>query len=541
MAAAPTKKKEKSPPPTKAYLAECRKKVDVALMSAIKNLFDDDANGGDFYAHILMQMDRIIDDPRIATAAVSVTNKINLYINSYFMVHVLAEGLDLKNEADKKKLTSRRAAVIKHEILHTIFHHLSRGKDFGNQMLANVAADLVVNSNIDKDLLGTIGLFPENFKLPKDQTLQWYYENYPIEDHPLCQDPNGHDKQYQQKQKGQQGQGQQQGKGQGDKQKGDGKGKGDQEGDGQEDGKGKGKGKGQPGQGSSGGDPSQDHEHGPDGEPCDHKDCGHDHSGEGDQGEQQDSSGGHAVDENGNCTECGGKRTMDNHSVWSDDGGEHISDSMKDSLINDAIMKGADATKNAGRLPKSIQEMIALAKKKPQIPWQMLLKQFVSKLSNGQLKHTKKRISKRFKTRPGVKIKPKLKFAVAIDVSGSVSDREYNIFMNEIFAIAKHTGEVEVIEWDTQVQGQYKITGYKPNVTRHGQGGTDPTEAVRWVNDRKHKYDGVIFFSDGHFCLPELKEPLRIPALFVITADGSKEACKRYRTIQLPKAESDAA
>jgi predicted metal-dependent peptidase len=535
-AKAATKEKKIAPPPTKEFLAECRSKVNIALMSSIKFLFDDDANGGDFYAHIMMSMDRIIDDPRIPTAAVSVSNKINLYINSYFFVHELANGLDPKSESDKKKLVARRAAVIKHEILHTIFHHLSRGKDFGNKMLANIAADLVVNSNIDKDLLGKIGLFPENFKLPKDQTLQWYYENYPIEDNPICQDPNGHDKQHQQKQKAQ-GQGQQskEEKGEG-KEKGDGKGEGKEKEDGKGQGKGKGE-KGEKGQGGGQGDPSQDHEHGEGGEPCDHEGCDHNH----DQQDQQDSSGGHAVDGNGNCTECNGKRTMDNHGVWDSDGGEHISDSMKEGLVNDALRSASDATKNAGRLPKSIQDMIALAKKKPQIPWQMLLKQFVSKLSNGQLKHTKKRISKRFKSRPGIKIKPKLKFAVCVDVSGSISDREYTIFLNEIFAIARHSGEVDVIEWDTKVQGQYKITGYKPNITRHGQGGTDPTEAIHWVNDRKQQYDGCIWFTDGHLYIDELKLPLRIPSLWVITADGSTEAVKNYRKIKLPKAESDAA
>jgi len=528
MAAKETKEK-KAPPPTKEYLAECRSKVNIALMSSIKNLFDDDANGGDFYAHILMQMDRIIDDPRIPTAAVSVSNKINLYINSYFFVHELAAGLDLKVEADKKKLVARRAAVIKHEILHTVFHHLSRGRDFGNKMLANIAADLVVNSNIDKDLLGKIGLFPENFKLPKDQTLQWYYENYPIADHPICQDPNGHDKQHQQKQKAQ-GQGPE-GKEKGDKgdkgEKGDGKGKGE---------KGDGKGKGEKGQGGGQGDPSQDHEHGEGGEPCDHEGCDHNH----DQQDQQDSSGGHATDENGNCTECGGKRTMDNHGVWDSDGGEHISDSMKEGLVNDALRSAADATKNAGRLPKSIQDMIALAKKKPQIPWQMILKQFVSKLSNGQLKHTKKRISKRFKTRPGIKIKPKLKFCVLMDVSGSISNGEYTTFLNEIFAIAKHSGEVDVVEWDVDAYPARKITGYKPNITRQGQGGTDPTAAIAWANDRKHMYDGLVVFTDGHLAVPDVGG-IRIPCLFVITADGSTDACKKYRTIKLPKTESDAA
>lgn len=518
-------KEQKAPPspPTPELLKECRDKVEVAMGNAIKNLFDDERNGGDWYAHILMQMDRIIDDPRIPTAAVSITDKINLYVNSYFFVHTLGEGLDLKKEEDKRKLASKRAAVIKHEILHCIFHHMSRGKDFGNPMLANIAADLVVNSCIDKNILGEQFLYPEKYKLPKDQTLDWYYSNFPIQQQNICQDPSGHDKKQQQQGQGQQSQGQ-----------------------GQQQGQQQGQGQGQPGQGQSGqgegtgeGAPSDNHEHGENGTPC-----GHDHSKQGQgqgqqgqgQGQDQQSAPGHAIDENGNCKECGGVRTFDNHNVWTDDEGDHVSDAMKESLVKDAINRATDSTKNAGNLPRSVQDMIVIAKTKPQVPWQMILKQFVSKLSNGELSHTKKRLSKRFGTRPGIKIKPKLKLAIAMDVSGSITEKEYEVFLNEIFAITRHIGEVEVIEWDTQVQGNYKIKGYKPKITRTGQGGTDPTDAIKWVNNRKNSFDGVIFFSDGYFAINEITNPIRVPALFVITSNGDTSACKKYRTIKLPKA-----
>lgn len=505
--------------PSKQLVDECKSKVERALSSAVKVLFDDEVNGGDFYAHILMQMYRIFDDKRIPTAAVSITNKINLYINSYFFVHQLAQevvdpqtqkvvqpALDLSKESDKLLLQQRRAAVIKHEILHCIFHHMSRGRDFGNPTLANFAADFVVNSNIDPNILGKPFLYPQDFGMPKDKSMDWYYQNYPIEDHPLCDDPSGHRKQYEQNQ----GQSDQQQSGQ------DSQGQSDQQQDDSQDGQGQG---GQGGQSQSnqqqqgqGGGSGDNHSH-------------HDHS----------------VGADGKCKTCGGLRTFDNHEIWNSDGGEHMSDAMKESLVKDAVTRAAEATKNAGNLPQSIQEMIALAKKKPQIPWQSLLRQFVSRLSNGVLNHTKKRPSKRFKTYPGTKIQPKLKLAVCIDISGSISDKEYEIFLNEIFAIAKHTGEVEVVEWDTKVQGTYKIKGYKPNITRLGSGGTCPKDAIKWVNDRKNKFDGCVFFTDGYFYHDEVDDKFRIPAMFVITADGSTNACKKYRTIKLPKTESDAA
>ncbi len=497
--------KRMAEPPTPELLAKCKDEVGMALMRAVKVLFDDEAHGGDFYAHVLMQMDRVFDAPGVPTAAVSVTNKINLYVNSYFFVHLLADDLDITKAEDKRKLDLKRAMIIKHEILHCIFHHLSRGLDFGNQALANIAADLVVNNCIREEVMGSQFLYPSQFKLPSDKSLDWYYKNYPIEEHPICETPSQHDKQHQQRQ--QQGQGQP-GKGaQGEKGKDQG---GQQDGD-----------NGSPG-GESGEGGNEEQE------------------GQGSGSSQEAQAHDHAVDAEGKCTECGGQRTFDNHDIWKEGADDHMSDAMKESLINDALINATNATKNAGSLPNAIQDMIALARKKPQIPWQSILRQFASRISSGVLNMTKKRPSKRFKTYPGTKIRPKLKLAVAVDVSGSISMREYEIFLNEIFAMAKFIGEIEVIEWDTAVQGHYKIKGYKPNITRHGSGGTDPSDAIKWCNDRRNKFDGCVFFSDGYFCLtPEQK--MRIPTLFVITATGSTEYCKNYRTIKLPQEESSAA
>lgn len=453
---------------TAEQIAHARKVAPDELSGAIKELFDDEKNGGVFYAHIIQQMCRHFDDARIPTAAVSVTDKINLYINPCFWIY---------------ELTSRRQrmAVLKHELGHLIFHHCYRIQDFGNRMLANIAADLVVNSLIDGNVFGDKKkqfIFPENFGLPHDETLPFYYENFPVEDHPVCQNPSGHDKEHAESKKD---------------------------------------------DSSSGEDKS------------DTKGDSHDH----------------AVGADGKCKVCGGIRTLDSHDVWSEEEGSKISESMKRSLINDAVNRAADASaKSAGNLPNAIKQAIEIARKKPQIPWTLVLRQFVSKLSTGVLTHTKKRESKRFHTRPGPKINPKLKLLLSFDVSGSITDHEYEIFINEGLAILKNAGigSVDVLEWDASVTSvdlsgkpaAYKLKkGYK--VTRTGSGGTDPMPAIRWINEHKSKYDGTIWFTDGHF-FSDLSEKLKLPSLWVITKDGSEEHLKKtYRTIRLPKTDSDAA
>ena len=476
----------------KELVKNCKDKIELTVGSAIKYLFDEENSGKDFYAHLLMQMDRIYDDPRIPTAAVSVTNKITLYINSKFFVHTLAQSLELDakviasmdekkfSEAEKVKLRLARASVIEHEVLHVLFQHIMRGQDYSNHQLGNIAADLVVNSNLVYNSIPGV-LYPQDFKLPKDETMDYYYKNFPIDNSPICQSPQQHDQDFKD------GKGQE-GKGQGKGDKGKGKDKGDGGGEGKDKGEGSGQGEG--------------HAHGADGK----------------------------------CKVCGGVRSFDNHDIWSSDGGDHVSDAMKDSLIKDAINRAASATKNAGNLPQSVQAVISVAKQKAQVPWQVILRQFVSKLSNSDLHHTKKRLSKRFHTRPGIKLKPKLKLGVGMDVSGSISEDEYKTFLNEIFAIAKHLGEVEIVEWDTKVQGHYKIKGYKPNITRSGAGGTDPTEAIKWFNDRKNQFDGLIMFTDGHL-FSDVGKIVRLPCLWVVTADGSMDSIKdQKRKLKLPKA-----
>jgi predicted metal-dependent peptidase len=521
--------------PSKEEIDRCKNEVHRAVSSAVKVLFDSESNGGDFYAHILLSMDRLFDVPGIGTAAVSITNKLNLFINSYFFVQGLADErkdesgkvvvakLDLSKDSDRRLLSERRAAVLQHEILHTIFHHLSRGRDFGNHQLANIAMDLVVNCNLNINTLGKLMLHPTHYDLPVDKTVDWYYKNFPIDDHPICQSPKEHDQQYQQGQgQGQQPQGK---KGKKDKKKGDSPGDGE-DGDKDQQGKGKGKGKGEQGQGNEQGEEEGQGEAEGEGD--------HDHSHE------------HSVDGNGKCKVCGGLRPLDNHDIWDDEDDQHMSDAMKEmrkSLINDAINRAAEATKNIGKLPNSIQEMIALAKKKAQIPWNRIARQFVSRIANGDMKTTKKKRSKRFGTFPGLKIKPKIKLGVGPDVSGSISPKEYEIFLNEIFAICKATGcDVEVVEWDAGVQGIYKIkSGKKHEVTRTGCGGTDPSEAIKYFNDRRMKFDGVIFMTDGHIPTPSIRP--RVACMWVVTADGNDQVLKDFkqRVIRLPKADSDAA
>ena len=66
-------------------------------------------------------------------------------------------------------------AVLKHEALHVLLHHLTRAKHFAfNPRGYNIAADCAINCHIEG--LPENCLMPEKFGLERNQSSEWYYK-----------------------------------------------------------------------------------------------------------------------------------------------------------------------------------------------------------------------------------------------------------------------------------------------------------------------------------------------------------------------------
>jgi predicted metal-dependent peptidase len=102
------------------------------------------------------------EDKRIPTMGVGTTRRVDLalYYNPEFV----------------KKLTyTQLRAVLKHEALHVLLHHISRNSYFNYNMRAfNFAADMAINCHIEG--LPDNCLFPSKFGLPDNEASEWYYE-----------------------------------------------------------------------------------------------------------------------------------------------------------------------------------------------------------------------------------------------------------------------------------------------------------------------------------------------------------------------------
>ena len=198
------------------------------------------------------------------------------------------------------------------------------------------------------------------------------------------------------------------------------------------------------------------------------------------------------------------------------------------------IIQARDRTpaKYHGTIPGEINALIdsLIESRKPKVDWRRSLKIFASNSRRTHITSTMHRISKRYGTRPGIKVKQFQKIAVAIDTSGSVSDSDLSIFFGEIDEMHKQGAEITVIECDAEVQRTYNYKGQLPAEVA-GRGGTvfDPVFTFLRSNRLTH-YDGCIYLTDGYADEPTIRPPC--PLLWVITADGNAGDHLRFgRTI----------
>ena len=438
-----------------------------------------------FFAHLLTGIVRNVTD-QVPTAAVGLNGRtMKLFVNEKFFLKELTT-------------TSSRVAVIKHETLHLMFKHVFRMDiEKHDPVLFNYAADIVVNQFIGSwklpDSALTLETFPD-LGLEPDQTLDWYYKKLAA----LAREMR-------KKRKGSLPLGGEAGAAGGEGASGSGPGKASKAKSGP------GKRKASKGKSARGGASRWSKTSAP-------------RSAE-------------ALEELYG-TPCHG-----DHSTWgvqADASGLESSALTRsaESELDRMIIQARDRTpvKDRGTIPGAINAMInaIIEKRKPKVDWRRALRIFSTSSRRTRVVHTMKRVSKRYGTRLGIKIKRFQKMAVAIDTSGSVSDEQLGLFFSEIHGMWRQGAEVEIIESDAAVQRHYTYRGRLPDFVA-GRGGTefDPVFAFLREN-RRMRFDGCIYLTDGYAPEPEMRPPCKL--FWVITPDGDAgEHLKYGRVIQLPE------
>lgn len=120
-----------------------------------------------FYGHVLTGLVKELNPTILSLSLGANANK-----TPKFVINPTYWQEDLSTSA-------QRLGALKHEVLHLVFGHLLREKEFVHLRIFHLAADLVVNQYLSDEQLGptalTLNLFPE-LNLPPFRSVDAYYE-----------------------------------------------------------------------------------------------------------------------------------------------------------------------------------------------------------------------------------------------------------------------------------------------------------------------------------------------------------------------------
>ena len=249
----------------------------------------------------------------------------------------------------------------------------------------------------------------------------------------------------------------------------------------------------------------------------------------------------------GNC-KCGGGavpsqdiKPLDDHSVWD----KSTSNQYSKEVIKQAVRRAAENTKRGrGSLPGNLESIINRLLAPPQVPWWRVLKQYIA----NQIKSGKRSSWKRENRRYGENVKGHVsdwtfKMGVAIDTSGSISEKDLKLFSAEIAGIVKaHKTDITVMACDDQIQGTpWKLNRYnlsKLNKMKfNGGGGTDFRHVFRYVRDNHLNIHVLVFLTDMYGVFPEERPPYE--TIWVSCSDETKAPWGKVIKINQVKVDSD--
>ncbi|SHE36296.1 vWA domain-containing protein [Clostridium fallax] len=210
------------------------------------------------------------------------------------------------------------------------------------------------------------------------------------------------------------------------------------------------------------------------------------------------------------------------HEMWES---ENISlESLKE------IKKKAAFNAYKGKAPNVIDNILKDLSDRPQIKWNEYLKRLIPSVRNGY----RRTITRRDRRQPNrLELMGKLPLTVsniivAIDISASMSDDEFNKIMIEIVAICKQKeAKISVIECDNEIRRVYKLKSIKDIKPRSKKNGaTEFTPVFKYINENNLKNNILVYFTDG---LGEKELPIRPinkRILWVLTDDNNELSLK---------------
>ncbi len=232
------------------------------------------------------------------------------------------------------------------------------------------------------------------------------------------------------------------------------------------------------------------------------------------EGEEDDSDHNTPVE-----TEYSAERT---HDIW------EYSDEVDEKTIKEFTERFIDHAQRGG-VPSHLAGIIAALKKsKGELPWHLYLNRLMGTLESNK----RKTITRRNRRQPerlelrGELRSHKAEIAVALDISGSISDEEFKQAIKEVLNIVKnYKHDIKIIECDNQIRRVYKVKTIKDIKDRmHIKGGTQFTPVFEYAN--KQKINLLVYFTDGKGEDKLRVTPRGYKVLWIISGRGDKLSLK---------------
>ncbi|MPL68140.1 hypothetical protein SDC9_13853 [bioreactor metagenome] len=243
---------------------------------------------------------------------------------------------------------------------------------------------------------------------------------------------------------------------------------------------------------------------------------------EDDDGAEDDSNGESADDSKDTKIETA-YNPEKTHDIWEE------SSEIAEKTLKEFTDKFIDAAQK-GNIPDYLASMISsLKNSKGELPWNLYLKRLMGAVES----NNKKTITRRNRRQPnrldlrGQLRSHKAKIVVALDISGSISDEEFNQAIKEVLDILKnYNHEITIIECDSEIRRLYKVKSAKDIKERINiRGGTKFTPVFEYANN--NKVNLLVYFTDGQGEDTLLSIPRGYKVLWVISGQGDKLSLKK--------------
>lgn len=285
---------------------------------------------------------------------------------------------------------------------------------------------------------------------------------------------------------------------------------------------------------------------------------GEDTQGEGGQGGESGQQGNNDSGADSGEGSQGGDASSDSRGNDDGNGSKGNSQEHRDSQISELwednedaccsineFIEVATASNNWGTVAGKLQGLIK-ASLKVDMDYRKMLSLFKTSVISSRRRLTRMRPNRRSGfDAMGSRYELSTNLLIAVDVSGSVSDRSLQFFFSVINRLFKYGVEkLDVLQFDAQIQGEIEpLKKARKTVKIMGRGGTSFQPAADYYCEHP-EYDGLIYFTDGYAPPPVFNTKRPIDVLWVICSKQCYTAnsawirkIKRNRVTFIPRSE----